>query len=130
MTGSAARPPSHPAFVRYPPQAAFGRTLPTETIAKAVAIMSVSTVLVVGITMLLALSSDEPIFTTGFEVVSAFANAGYTLDFTPRLSELGRFLIAFTMFWGRLGPLTIVVALAQREQPTLIRYPEEPVILG
>jgi hypothetical protein len=28
MTGSAARPPSHPAFVRYPTQAAFGRTLP------------------------------------------------------------------------------------------------------
>lgn len=28
MTGSAARPASHPAFVRYPPQAAFGRTLP------------------------------------------------------------------------------------------------------
>lgn len=109
---------------------AFGRTLPHETIAKAVAIMSVSTVLVVAATMLLVLDSQEPIFSTGFEVVSAFSNAGYSLDFTPRLSEFGRFLVAFTMFWGRLGPLTIVVALAQREQPTLIRFPEEPVILG
>ncbi len=109
---------------------AFGRTIPLETIAKAVAIMTVSTLLVATMTMLLALDSDKPIFSTGFEVVSAFANAGYSLDFTAGLSDFGRFLIAFTMFWGRLGPLTIVVALAQREQPTLIRFPEEPVILG
>jgi trk system potassium uptake protein TrkH len=109
---------------------AFGRTLPQETIAKAVAIMSVATVLVIAVTMFLALDSDELIFYAGFEVVSAFANAGYSLGFTAQLSEWGRFLIAFTMFWGRLGPLTIVVALAQREQPALIRYPEEPVILG
>jgi trk system potassium uptake protein TrkH len=109
---------------------AFGRTLPHETIAKAVAIMTVSTLLVATITVLLALDSDKPIFSTGFEVVSAFANAGYSLDFTAGLSEFGRFLVAFAMFWGRLGPLTIVVALAQREKPTLIRYPEEPVILG
>jgi len=46
------------------------------------------------------------------------------------LDDLGRYLISFTMFWGRLGPLTIVVALAQSEQPMLIRYAEEPVILG
>jgi len=51
-------------------------------------------------------------------------------DFTTQLDNWGRFLIAFTMFWGRLGPLTIVVALAQSEQPLLIHYPEEPVILG
>lgn len=108
----------------------FGRTLPDETIAKAVAIMTVSTLLVGTITLLLSYQMREPIFATAFEVVSAFANAGYSLDFTGRLSEFGRYLVAFTMFWGRLGPLTIVVALAQSEQPTLLRYPAEPVILG
>ena len=108
----------------------FHRTLPTETIAKAVAIMTVSTLLVVGMTLILALRNQGDIFTVGFEVVSAFANAGYTLDFTPQLDTFGRYLIAFTMFWGRLGPLTIVFALTQSEQPTLVRYPEEPVIMG
>jgi trk system potassium uptake protein TrkH len=108
----------------------FHRTLPTETVAKAVAIMTVSTLLVVGMTLILALHNQGDIFTVGFEVVSAFANAGYSLDFTTQLDTLGRYLIAFTMFWGRLGPLTIVVALTQTEQPTLIRYPEEPVIMG
>ena len=109
---------------------AFHRTLPGETIAKAVAIMTVSTLLVVLVTLILVFYDKEPIFTTGFEVVSAFSNTGYSLDFTGRLDEFGRLLIAVTMFWGRLGPLTIVVALAESEQPTLIRYPEEPVILG
>ena len=108
----------------------FRRTLPFETIAKAVAIMSVSTLLVVAITLFLSLRHEGAIFTVAFEVVSAFANAGYSLNFTGDLDNFGRFMIAFTMFWGRLGPLTIVVALAQRQQPTLIHYPEERVMLG
>lgn len=109
---------------------AFGRTLPFETIAKAVAVMTVSTLLVTAITMFLALQHEGAIFDVTFEVVSAFANAGYSLNFTGALDSIGRYAIAFAMFWGRLGPLTIVVALAQRQQPTLIQYPEEPVILG
>ena len=109
---------------------AFGRTVPTETIFKAVAIMTVSTLLVAVVTLSLSLMGEGGIFAEGFEVISAFANAGYSLNFTSSLGDWGRFLIAFTMFWGRLGPLTIVVALAQSEHPSLITHPEEPVILG
>ena len=110
---------------------AFGRTLPVETIAKAVAIMTVSTLLVTAITMMLSLSqSGLHIFDLGFETVSAFSNTGYSVGATGQLDTWGRLLIAFTMFWGRLGPLTIVVALAQREHPSLVTFPEEPVIIG
>lgn len=109
---------------------AFDRTVPVETITKAVAIMTVSTLLVAAMTLFLSLLGEGAIFAEGFEVISAFSNTGYSLNFTGKLDNWGRFLIAFTMFWGRLGPLTIVVALAQSEQPMLIRHPEEPVILG
>lgn len=109
---------------------AFGRSVPRETLNKAVAIMTVSTMLVAAVTILLSLFTQGDIFALGFEVVSAFANAGYSLGYTRELSAWGQALIAFTMFWGRLGPLTIVIALAQRERPSLIQYPEEPVILG
>ncbi len=109
---------------------AFHRTLPNETISKAVAIMTLNTLLVGIVTLLLSYELRLPIFSTAFEVVSAVSNAGHTLDFTGHLSEFGRYLIAFAMFWGRLGSLTIVIALAQSEQPTLLRYPAEPVILG
>ena len=109
---------------------AFGRSVPRETLNKAVAIMTVSTLLVAAATIVLSLLNHGDIFELGFEVVSAFANAGYSLGFTPKLNAWGQALIVFTMFWGRLGPLTIVIALAQRERPRLLRYPEEPVILG
>jgi trk system potassium uptake protein TrkH len=107
----------------------FERTLPAETIAKAVAIMTVSTILVALVTLTIALLHGGNIFVEGFEVVSAFSNTGYSLGITANLSDIERFLIAFTMFWGRLGPLTIVVALAESAQPALVGYPEEPVIL-
>ncbi len=92
--------------------------------------MTVSTLLVVAMTLTLALRGNGPIFAPAFEVVSAFANAGYSIGATTELDAFARYIVIFTMFWGRLGPLTIVVALAQRLQPTLVRFPEEPVILG
>ncbi|MEX1020875.1 MAG: potassium transporter TrkG [Litorilinea sp.] len=109
---------------------AFQRTLPAETIAKAVAIMTVGTILCASMTLILSMRLGLPIFATAFEVVSAFSNTGYSLGITNDLDTFSRYLIAFTMFWGRLGPITIVVALAQSAQPTLIRHPAEPVILG
>jgi trk system potassium uptake protein TrkH len=108
----------------------FERTIPTETIIKAVAIITVSTGLVVGVTMALMLSGDGTLFDAAFEVMSAFSNTGYSLGLTENLSSAGRLLIAFTMFWGRLGPLTLVVALAQRRRKTMLNYPEEKIIIG
>jgi trk system potassium uptake protein TrkH len=106
------------------------RTLPMETIVKAVAIMTVSTALVVVVTLALALLGEGELLPITFEVVSAFSNTGYSLGLTGELGTASRILIAFTMFWGRLGPLTLVVALAQRSRQTLVRYPEEKIIIG
>lgn len=114
----------------YPDVRVFARTLPTETIMKAVAIATVSIMLVITITMLILLIDDGSIASVAFEVVSAFSNTGYTLGFTPSLNPVSRVLIMFTMFWGRLGPLTIVLALARRNRHTQIKYPEEQIIIG
>lgn len=108
----------------------FERTLPTETVYKAVAILTISMALVVGVTLTLTFLDQGPLFPVAFEVVSAFSNTGYSLGITDSFGPVGRGLLAFTMFWGRLGPLTLVVALAQRHHPSLIRYPEEKIIIG
>ncbi len=108
----------------------FERTLPTETIFKAVAVLTVSTVLVFGVTLALLLLNQGDLFAVAFEVISAFSNTGYSLGITENFDGLARVLLAFTMFWGRLGPLTLVVALAQRRRRTLIHYPEEKIIIG
>ena len=107
-----------------------GRTIPTETVFKAVAVLTLSTVLVVVVTLCLLLVENDTLFPIGFEVISAFSNTGYSLGITGDLKTASRLLIAFTMFWGRLGPLTLVVALAQRHRQTLVNYPEEKIIIG
>jgi trk system potassium uptake protein TrkH len=113
------------------PQAVtFQRSLTTETIMKAVAVMTVSTLVVASVTLLLVLLRAGDLFVVGFETVSAFSNTGYSLGITGQLSPIARVVIAFIMFWGRLGPLSLVVVLAQRQRPSRLHYPEEKVILG
>jgi trk system potassium uptake protein len=108
----------------------FQRTLPTGTILKAVAVMTVSTLVVAATTLILVVARTGDLFPVGFETVSAFSNTGYSLGLTGNLSPFARLMLAFLMFWGRLGPLTLVVVLAQRQRPSLVHYPEEKVILG
>jgi trk system potassium uptake protein TrkH len=107
-----------------------GRTIPTETILKAVAIVVIALAVVIVVTWLLLLTQPTTFSEALFEAVSAFTTAGYTLGLTPRLDLFGRLLIAATMFWGRLGALTIVVALANPRQAAPVQYPEEQVLIG
>ena len=65
-----------------------------------------------------------------FETISAFGTVGLTTGITPGLSIAGRVIIIVTMFAGRLGPLTLVLALIQRQKPANYRYPEETVRIG
>ena len=108
----------------------FGRATSNKTIFKAMAVMTVSTLLVAIITLLMTLLQIGNLFEVAFEVISAFSNTGYSVGLTGNLSTSGKLLIIFLMFWGRLGPLTLVVVLAQRQHPSLLTYPEEKVIMG
>jgi trk system potassium uptake protein TrkH len=62
--------------------------------------------------------------------VSAFSTVGLSLDVTPQLSEAGRLIVELMMFAGRLGPLSLVLVLAAREQALRVVYAEEPVLVG
>jgi trk system potassium uptake protein len=108
----------------------FGRVFPLETIAKAVAIMAVSVVLCFVATLVLLAIQPFRLLPMSFEVISAFSNTGYSIGATSELGNVGRIVIAFMMFWGRLGPLTLVILLAQRERPILARYPAERIVIG
>lgn len=66
-----------------------------------------------------------------FESISALGTVGLSLGYTSSLSPLGKIIILSTMFAGRVGGLTIVMALAKRKQnKALIRYPESKVSVG
>ncbi|MDP2981215.1 MAG: potassium transporter TrkG, partial [Candidatus Omnitrophota bacterium] len=65
-----------------------------------------------------------------FEVTSAFGTVGLSTGITPILSSFGKFLLMMTMFAGRVGPLTLALAVAIKEDKFLYKYPEEIVMVG
>lgn len=106
------------------------RTIPVETVLKALAILAAALLVNGAVTWLLLLTQHASLDEALFEAVSAFATSGFTLGLTSKLDLFGRLLIALTMFWGRLGALSIVIALAQHNPPAVITYPEEQILIG
>lgn len=107
-----------------------GRTIPGETTRRAAMIL-LTALLVVGVsTWLLLLTHPVSLNMAMFEVISAFATTGLSLAMTPLLTPFGRFVIILVMFWGRLGALTLIVALARPRRTQAYTYPEEPLLIG
>ena len=109
---------------------AFGRALPQALIAKAFVVLALSALLVIVGTLTLMVSDGLSLLPAMFEVTSAFGTAGLSLGLTPELSPFGKVLVAAIMFLGRVGPITILVALAARQRPPLYKLPEEGIAIG
>lgn len=108
------------------------RKISEDTVRRAMAVLLIS-VAVVGIaTWLLLLTNDSfRIDTVLFETVSALSTTGLSLGITTELNTAGRFIIMAVMFWGRLGAMTIMVALLQRGgRQQHVEYPEETLLVG
>ena len=113
------------------------RRIATETVRRALTIMLMA-VLLVGAASLAMMGIEGQrggLFTSEnivFEVASAFGTVGLTTGITPLLSTASRLILIFMMYVGRVGLLTLVVALAMRSRKddANIRYPEERFMVG
>jgi trk system potassium uptake protein TrkH len=65
-----------------------------------------------------------------FEAVSSFSTSGLSPGITPYLCKMGKFFIMISMLIGRIGSLTLVLALTTQKTTQLYSYPEERVIIG
>ncbi len=109
----------------------FGRELPLEQIQRAMVVGAVSTIAVFGLSLLLIFTEAGVGFIALlFESFSAFGTAGLSAGATPELSTPGRLILVATMLFGRLGPLTIALAMAQRATEDRYRFPTERVTIG
>jgi trk system potassium uptake protein TrkH len=108
----------------------FKRRLSMVTVFKALTIAMAAALLVTIVTMALSITERADFIVVFFETVSAFGTVGLSLGITPHLTDFGKVLITITMFAGRVGPLTLAFALAQRSKKTLIRSPEEKILVG
>lgn len=117
----------------------FNKRIPDDIIKRALAVIMISLGVVIIVTITLTItegrllrSGQFSFMDVFFEAVSGFATVGLTLGITPHLSVIGKLVVAITMFIGRLGPMTMAVALAMRNRgkKVSIRKPEERVMVG
>lgn len=115
----------------------FHRTLPEETVSRALSIFILAVVTItVGLIILLITQmgavypSKEYFLAYLFEAVSAFGTVGLSMGVTPTLSAAGKIVIIVLMLLGRVGLLTVAYVVTRRERATLFRYAEEKIMIG
>ena len=108
---------------------AFGRSLGAEEVMKVMALITITTGVIVLAIFVLAIDWEGEFLHLLFEVTSAFGTVGLSMGGTAELSPLGRVVIMAVMFLGRVGPLTLGFFLATRSAPR-VRYPAGQVYLG
>lgn len=109
---------------------AFGRRIPTDVLRLAVSISLWGASIVAVSAILLMHFSGAALSHALFEAISAFATCGLSSGLTQQLPEPGTYVLAATMWLGRVGTVTMAAALASSETKQLFRLPEERIIVG
>lgn len=107
----------------------FRREIADESIRKAFAIISLSLIwLGISIFILTITDGEKGLTALAFESFSAYSTVGLTVGITTTLSTPGKVVIICTMFLGRVGTFTLLVALIKSMHTRLYNYPREQVL--
>lgn len=101
-----------------------------ERIFKAVTITMLALFLIIAVAMILSTTEDASFLSILFETTSAFATVGLSTGLTLDLTDIGKVILCFVMFTGRLGLLTLAYALGPKKGKELYRHPEGKMIIG
>lgn len=116
---------------------AFKRRISEEVTLKSLVMLVLALAFISAATFALLLTERESVLATSphgaldllFESVSAFCTVGLTLGVTSKLTTVGKLIIIGCMFVGRIGPLTLVLAIGRRKAQRF-EYPTEGVMIG
>ncbi|MBQ6860130.1 MAG: potassium transporter KtrB [Clostridia bacterium] len=109
----------------------FNRKLAHNDIRKAIAVIFMSLVIASTSTFLLSLVTDAPFIDIAFETVSATATVGLSRNLTSLLNVYGKLIIIATMYFGRVGPISLALALNTKKKNTnVIKHPVEEITIG
>ena len=109
----------------------YNRRISYSLVNKAIGIFFIAITIVVTATLILTIFEPKfDVVQSLYEVVSALATVGLTIGGSFNLTALGKVVIMLCMFIGRVGSLTILIAIAARGNKQIIRYPEEKIIIG
>ena len=109
----------------------FRRTISFDNINKAYSLVLFSIMLIFFSTFLLSIFEPGIDFVRLlFEEISAFATVGLSTGITAGLSVTGKIIIIVSMLVGRVGPLTLALALSKKAIYTRYRYGRTNVMIG
>jgi trk system potassium uptake protein len=109
----------------------FDRSVSTELLIKAVAVVFGSASVVVLASVAIALGDGHfHAIQVLFEVVSAFATVGLSTGITAQLSVFSQLVLVAVMYIGRVGILLLISALVGLHQPSAVKYPSENLLVG
>lgn len=108
-----------------------GRRIPEASVKKAVAVVMTFMMICAASAVLLMASSEADALDAVYEAVSATATVGLSRNLTPSLNTAGKLIITATMYFGRVGPISLAVALGSKnESQNLISEPTEEISIG
>ena len=108
-----------------------GRRIGTQVQRQALSILVLSGAAVsLGLLVIIPMAEHLPLEKLMFEVVSAFATVGLSTGITAELPPGAQGVIIALMYAGRVGVVTLALALAINQVPRAYRYPEEKPIVG
>jgi trk system potassium uptake protein TrkH len=109
---------------------AFRRRVPPSYVMRAQAVAAAALALVFGVSFALTVAEPARYLYLLFETFSSFGTVGMSTGITPGLGTVSRLIVVATMLAGRLGPLTLGLALATRARPAAYRWAAEGVKIG
>ncbi len=109
---------------------AFKRRIPIDVLRLSVAVALWGATIVAVASILILQITKAPLDHVLFDVISAFATCGLSTGLTERLPDAGVYVMAATMFCGRVGTVTLAAALAQSQRKQLYQNPEERPLVG
>lgn len=109
----------------------FHRTIPKEAVSKAVAVTSISFIVMFTSTVLLSAVTDAPALDIMYETISATATVGLTRNLTSSLNLWGKIILVVTMYLGRIGPISLLLAFNKKTgNKNIIKNPTEEISIG
>ncbi|MDD6717200.1 MAG: TrkH family potassium uptake protein [bacterium] len=109
---------------------AFGRRLEDDVLSRATVLVFVYLLLFLCAAALICMIDGVPLSAALFETASAIGTVGLSLGLTPTLSAPSHVILIFLMYFGRVGGLTMIYALADPNNRTPGRRPQEQVTVG
>ena len=109
----------------------FNRTIDNSAVRKAIAVAVASFGIMILSALLLSVTTDAPMIDLLFEAVSATATVGITRNTTGLLDLWGKLIVIITMYFGRIGPISLAVAFTiKKRNPNIIKNPTEEISVG